>query len=262
MTTFYADVSEFQNVVDGSYPYPVFAFRLDNGGRIDYHAVENWDHAKADPRIQVVIAYVVFQPGHRAQILDRVKRFFGPHAPAKLVLMIDMESGAQFAGPGNHSSEANSLALDFAAYLGTPKRVLGYANQYDFRSCWPSRPGWLKLVTASYGASNPGTFGWQFYGGVPNPHPAGYPTSCHPFGSQVDLNAIQLPIDSIITELGLGADVLLTDKVPNPNTPGQDTTVQACLEAVCEIQATVQKLTAAMQNLTAAVGKIQTKVGA
>lgn len=259
---FYADVSEFQNVVNNSYPYAVAAFRVDNGARLDFHASANWAHCHASPSIHAAIGYVVFRPGQRAAILRRVKALFGQTAPPKLALMIDMESGYQFAGPGNHSTEANALAADFAAYLGSQRRVLGYANQYDFRSLWPSRPAWLKLVTANYGTRNPGTFGWQYYGGVPSSRPAGYPDWCPPFGSQVDMNAIQLSLDGTLAALGLEADLLLTDKLPNPNTPGTDTTVQACLEAVCEIQKTTQNLAAALQNLTAAVGKIQTKVGA
>lgn len=206
--TFYADISEFQRTVDNTYPHPVLAARVDTGFRLDNHIAANWAHANASTQIQVFIGYVVFIPGQRAQILHRVKSVFGPTAPPKLVLMIDMESGQGFAGRGDHSTEANGLAQDFATYLGSTDRVVGYANHYDFQECWPTRPAWLKLVTASYGDQNPGTFAWQYYGGVPNPRPYGYPGSCPPFGTDVDLNAIQAPIADVVTSLGLEEDPL------------------------------------------------------
>lgn len=200
--TFYADIAEFQNYIDLSYPYPIVAIRLDNGNRIDYHAGVNWKRALANPKIQVIIAYVVYLPGQRSSIMGRVRKFFGGKPP-KLVLMVDMESGQGFAGPGNHSSEANGLASDFANFLGTTKRVIGYANGGDWSNNWPSRPAWLKRITANYSTHNPGTWGWQYYGGLNYATEPGFPRSCPPFGGWVDMNVIGETISQILIDCGL-----------------------------------------------------------
>lgn len=201
--TVYADVSSWQAPLDDSYPYPMVAFRDDFGAGIDTDAHANWTWASQSKRIQAVIAYVVFKPGQGRAIFGRVTASLGPAHP-KLAVMIDMESGAEFAGPGNHSAEANELAELLAGWLGDRRRVLGYANHGDWASCWPSAPSWMKRVTADYGTTDPGSWGWQYYGGVAdNPSPAGLPRSCPPFGSNVDLNVIHQPIGAILADLGL-----------------------------------------------------------
>src|SRR5882757_6806201 len=104
--TFYADISQFQVVVDGTYPYPVLGFRADNGSRTDSNAAANWRYCEAHPtHIRVAIPYVVFKPGQSAAIMARLKNLFGNDCPPNIVPEIDMESGSGFAGPGNHSSE-------------------------------------------------------------------------------------------------------------------------------------------------------------
>lgn len=210
--TFLADISSWQQPVNRSYPYPVLSFRVDHGGGIDDHAAANWSFVRDTPRILIGIAYVVFIPGQGAAILNRVKTFFGAHGPAKLVVMIDMESGSGFAGPGNHSTEANVLAAGLAAWLGSTARVTGYANGGDWDNCWPTRPSWLKRTVASYGSQDPGAFQWQFYGGMPYPTPASYPRSCPPFGSNVDLNVIHHSPAELVSLFGL---------TPAPATPGR-----------------------------------------
>jgi hypothetical protein len=206
MPTFWADVSQWNAVVDDSYPYPILAARLDNGSSGDSHALTNWRWARTSAACKAFIGYVVFKPGALDGVLARVKAVLGPNPP-KAVLMIDMESGGQFAGPGNHSTEANRWADAFAAYLGDARRVIGYANGGDWASCWPSRPAWLKRITAAYSTHDPGGFGWQYYGGETRyAFPPGYPSSCPPFGANVDMNASQLPLDAVLEAFGLTGD--------------------------------------------------------
>jgi hypothetical protein len=201
----FADISEFQTVYTDAYPYQIASFRVDNGGRLDYHAADNWAWCKsrlATGRLKMAIAYVVFQPGRNAEIVSRVRGFFGP-APKGLAIHIDMESGSEFAGPGNHSAEANQLAALLAAYTGTPglQREYAYANTYDYASNWPQISPALKKHTASYGSEDPGTYGQQYYGGMPQyPVPAGLPKTCAPFGGYVDLNIIRKPMATILTD--------------------------------------------------------------
>jgi len=165
----------------------------------------------------------VFRPGQGHAIFDRVKTFFGGKAPAKLAVMIDMESGDQFAGPGDHSSGANELAELFAIWLGSRKRVIGYANGGDWANNWPTRPSWLKRFTAAYGTHDPGTFGWQYYGATSDPTLTGYPRSCPPFGSNVDMNVIHQPIGDIVTAFGLTKEFTMT--------PTEEAKIKAMIDA-------------------------------
>jgi len=209
-STFWADISSWQRPVDASYPYPVLAFRVDWGGGIDDNARANWSHIAASSAIKAGIGYVVYKPGQSDAIAARVRGLFGTSCPGKLAFMVDMESGADFAGPGNHSTDANRLTQLLADYAGNPARVIGYANGGDWASCWPTRPAWLKRVVASYGTQNPGGWAWQFYGGMNYPTPAGYPRSCKPFGTSVDLNVCLKPLADVLADLGIGDDMALT----------------------------------------------------
>lgn len=204
-----ADISEFQVVVNGSYPYPVLGFRADNGNRTDSHAASNWAYCESHPDdIRVAIPYVVFKPGQRTAIMRRLKNLFGAHCPEQLVPEIDMESGADFAGPGNHSAEANALATDLAAWTGSQRRVQGYANSPDWQGSWPSRPSWMKRRLAWYSSSAypppAGFYSVQYYGALPYPSPPGLPRSCAPFGSYVDMNATPRTINQILADYGIG----------------------------------------------------------
>lgn len=208
---YFADVSKYQAEADASYPYPILAFRADSGYETDAHAVANWNFCKSSPKIQVAIAYLVFIPGQNAAVMQRVKTLFGQTCPPKLVLEVDMESGAGFAGPGDHSAEANALVDLADAYTGSPKRELEYGNKYDQASDWAKAPTWLKRITAAYSSTDPKTFGWQYSGGTGNnPVPAGYPVRCPPFGTAVDMNVIHLPIGDIVIALGLAPEDELT----------------------------------------------------
>jgi len=205
--TFYADISQFQVVVDGTYPYPVLGFRADNGSRTDSNAAANWRYCEAHPtHIRVAIPYVVFKPGQSAAIMARLKNLFGNDCPPNIVPEIDMESGSGFAGPGNHSSEANALAAQLAAWTGNQKRVQGYANSPDWSGSWPTTPSWMKKRLAYYSSNPtpPGYYARQYFGALPYPSPAGYPRTCAPFGSYVDMNVTPRTITQIEADYGIG----------------------------------------------------------
>lgn len=210
--TLFADISAFQVVVDGSYPYPVLGFRADSGNSTDGHAAANWAYCETHPsRIQVVIPYVIFKPGQSGAIMRRLKNLFGSQCPPRVVPEIDMESGADFAGPGDHSSEANSFIATLAAWSGKRVKTQGYANSPDWQGCWPSHPVWMKRRLANYSADPvpPEYYSKQYYGALPYPSPPGLPRSCPPFGSYVDMNVIPRTITQIIADYGIGDDMSL-----------------------------------------------------
>lgn len=212
----YADISEFQPPLDSSYPYPAISCRVDNGSRLDNHIGVNWARASIDPNIRVFLGYVVFMPGQLSGVLARVKQVFGQRCPGKLVLRVDMESGAQFAGPGDHSAEANQWVAAFAAYTATAQREDGYANGGDWASQWSGHPATLKRSLADYTDQlPPGWYSYQYYGGIDYPTPPGLPRSCPPFGAWVDLNVTYRTIGQMVSDYGLGAPA----PGPTPPTP-------------------------------------------
>jgi len=217
--TFWADVSVYQPLVDDSYPYPVLGFRADSGNATDGHATGNWRYSDSNPdHIRVVIPYVIFKPGQSDAIFKRLKNLFGSQCPPQIVPEIDMESGSGFAGPGNHSSEANSFIATLAAWAGEQKQTQGYANQPDWSGNWPTPPAWMKKRLAAYNTSPipAGFYSKQYYGALPYPSPAGWPRTCAPFGSYVDMNMTPRTITQIEADYGIGeADMPVTDAEMN-----------------------------------------------
>lgn len=206
--TFNADASIWQPLVDGTYPYPVLGFRADTGGSTDSHAAGNWAYCEQNPdHIRIAIPYVVFKPGQRQAIMTRLRNLFGSQCPPNIVPEIDMESGPRFAGPGDHSAEANALAADLAAWTGSQDRVQGYANAPDWASSWPSRPAWMKRRLAWYSANAwpppAGIYTVQYYGALPYSSPPGFPRTCAPFGSFIDMNATPRTVDQMESDYGI-----------------------------------------------------------
>jgi hypothetical protein len=206
--TYFADVSVYQPVVDDTYPYPVFGFRADSGNSTDGHAAANWRYSDSHPdHIRVAIPYVIFKPGQSGAIFTRLKNLFGAQCPPQIVPEIDMESGSDFAGPGNHSSEANGFIATLAAWSGDQKQTQGYANSPDWSGNWPTPPAWMKKRLAYYSSNPtpPGYYSRQYYGALPYSSPAGYPRTCAPFGSYVDMNVTPRTITQIEADYGITA---------------------------------------------------------
>ena len=219
MGVFFTDTSEYQRTYNETYPRRVASFRVSSGYRLDNRAASNWQELKKmlnDGHLDLVIGYVVYIPGHEGTILSNVEAIFGTNPDDRVALMIDMESGSGFAGGGNHSDGANALAHAFANYLGSTLRVISYANRYDYDSNWPSRLSWVKKFTASYGRTNPGSYGWQYYGALPYSVPDGYPISTDPFG-HCDHNVINRTRTEMLSDFGLSGEGVTGGGVPVPH---------------------------------------------
>lgn len=218
---FFADSSSYQPYYDSTYPHPVASFRADTGYRTDSKAAGNWQAVSAlveSGKVRVVIVYVVYIPGNNPDILARVRALFGAQCPDRLCFRVDVESGPGFAGPGNHSTGANQLAGMLADYAGSWLRVEAYANASDYRTGWPQADARLKKCTAAYSTTDPSPYSWQYYGALPYPSPVGYPRSCPPFGSYVDMNVINASIDQIERDYGVAAPT----PPPGPAVEGDD----------------------------------------
>jgi hypothetical protein len=216
--TFWADISVFQPVVDGTYPYPMLGFRADSGTSTDGHATANWAYADIHPdRIRVALPYVVFQPGQSGAIFTRLRNLFGSDCPPRVVPEIDMESGSGFAGPGDHSVEANDFLDTLAGWSGGRAKTEGYGNGPDWAGSWPGAPSWVKKRLAWYSVdpTPAGYYARQYYGALPYASPAGYPRACAPFGSYVDMNVTPRTITQIEADYGIG-DAVATVEGFNP----------------------------------------------
>lgn len=219
VATYYADTSEFQIPYNSGYPYAVAMFRFHSGYMVDPHAAINWLYLRtsiSEGRTRLVYAYAVFVPGQLAEVLAGLKQVFGPVCPTnRLVLVIDMESGSDFAGPGNHSAEANIWA---SAFQGWGAKVDPYANVGDYAACWPTlAPTLTRRHIARYSDTPPaGAYSWQYYGVTDDPSPVDAPRECAPFGAGVDMNVIYRSIEQIELDYGI------TAPIPNPPAPPED----------------------------------------
>jgi hypothetical protein len=114
----------------------------------------------------------------------------------RVALMLDVEAGGNT--PGDGSSWINGLYWNPADYAGSPARIIGYANAYDFANMWRTRPAGLRVIAAGYGSNPdlPDQVAHQYTDGTgfsPN-----LPQGCPPFGN-CDMNSADglTPVDAI-----------------------------------------------------------------
>jgi hypothetical protein len=188
--TLFADVSEFEVPVNDSYPYQVLSIRVCDGTYQDHTFAANygWMRAALDSgRMTFGIVYTYARPNwleNANTVRSMIESGGGLHP--RVALMLDVESGGN--PPGDGSSWINGLYWNLADYAGSPARIIGYANAYDFSNMWRTRPEGLRVIAAGYG-SNPnlaGQVAHQYTDGTgfsPN-----LPQGCPPFGN-CDMNS-------------------------------------------------------------------------
>jgi hypothetical protein len=165
--TLWADVSYYQQVVNDTYPYAIFAFRSNDGTFVDPNFAANLVWAKeavSTGKIKGFIVYFVIRFPTDGS-LNTLKNLVGTPHP-KMAVMIDVESW-KGSIVGDHSAEINSARENLINWLNGArprfrrffyrgrdrKRVIGYGNVGDLESLWPvSRDA--NLIVAAYG-SNP-----------------------------------------------------------------------------------------------------------
>jgi hypothetical protein len=162
--TLWSDVSEFQVPVTNAYPYSFFALRSHDGAHNDLHFMSNvtWaNQSIKSGKLWGYIVYYFYRPGFDGAASFKAR--IGPNPNPRMVAMIDVESaGGQVSG--NQSVQIGREFGELAAYLGSPKRVIGYGNVSDLNALWPQKPSGVRLIVASYGSnpSYPGKFAHQF----------------------------------------------------------------------------------------------------
>jgi hypothetical protein len=168
--TLFADVSEFQRVVDDSYPYPILSFRSNDGTYEDRNFAANYAWAANAANTGRLTCFVVYMYW-RTNWLDTVNTHKqmvanagGPHP--RMISMLDVESG------GNPVEDWSDALLQtystLAAWLGNKQRVIGYGNAGDLNTMWPAYPTGLRRIGAGYGTNPmlPGQIAHQYTDGV------------------------------------------------------------------------------------------------
>ena len=211
--TQWADISEWQAPVNDSYPFNFICIRSNDGNHVDKNIQANLSWCKSrrsSGKLWGFIVYYFYRPGvDGARILMSQ---VGTPDP-RMVAMIDVESaGGQVSG--NQSPAINAQFNELAAWLGDPRRVVGYGNTSDLGSLWATKPSGIRLVVAAYGSnpSYPGRFAHQYT----------ETGTCVPFGT-CDLNSAdgmsQQDLENMFGFSGAPA--------PAPVTPAQPATASA-----------------------------------
>ena len=163
--TQWADVSSNQVVVTDAYPWPLFAFRSNDGNIEDQNFAKNyaWAAQAADSgQIFCFIVYCFYRPS--GDSLSTLMSMVGPNPHPRMVIMFDVEND-NGSVTGDQSAQLNAELATAAAYLGgNADRVIGYGNVNDLDDLWPNRPASLRFVIPAYGSnpSFPGKFAHQF----------------------------------------------------------------------------------------------------
>jgi hypothetical protein len=223
--TLFADVSEWQRIVDDSYldaGYRVLSIRSNDGTYQDKHWYQNyqWCRRAVDSgRLSFFIVYCVWHPDWQS-VFDTLKRLVGDPHP-RMVVMIDVESWPGIYNfSGDNSDTINRLWWAIRDWLGGP-RVIGYANKGDFNSLWPTRPPGLRVVGAGYGRNPnlPGQVAHQYTDG--QGYGGGLPEGAPPFGN-CDMNSADgLGVDAFAAACGIGT---VTPHDPPPPVPAPPAT--------------------------------------
>lgn len=161
--TFFADISEWQPVIDDSYPYKWLSIRSNDGTYRDHNFHANWDVARSwldSGRLRGLIVYCVYRRNWEST-LDTHINMQRENRP-DVVSMIDVETWGG-AIQGDNSDAINRLVWGVGDWRGPqidgrPRRVIGYLNPGDAR-IWPIRPpiGFVIPSFGSYPRFPPGT---------------------------------------------------------------------------------------------------------
>lgn len=194
MVDFHADTAVFQPPIDGSFNRNFHMFRVVNEfGNVDGNAATNLARCLAMRSSGKIVNFGGYiNPGYVANstFLTKLNQLGWP---ADAVLMMDLEhwpgegpGGGSLIG-GNQTAVINDLATKLLARQnGRSELIWLYGNQGDLAGMYPGpRLGWLQLVVASYGGSQPqlsNMRGWQYTDGQPQYDRAGWPSSTSPFG--------------------------------------------------------------------------------
>lgn len=216
--TFWADISQYQPVVDDSYPHRVLVARSNSGDRTDTNFLANarWAKQALDSgRLDAFGAYYFFWPGQaNCDLHKSLLEQAGLWGHPKVFSMVDVEGAPDAAGNkrirGDQSFEINDEVFRLQGWYGDRRRVIGYLNPTADPDLWATRPIDLKFVVPHYNNSPgnsydfPGRFAHQYSDRV----------DCAPFGP-CDANFTGMNLTELLDMLGIaheGADDLTPEQ--------------------------------------------------
>ena len=214
MSTIGCDISEFQPVVDDSYPRRWLTFRVSNEfGRVDQHAAATLAWCLSAVKRGRLDGFAGYVNAEYVSIGTHLANLDSVGFPKDWPVMIDAEPWPQRDGSrlivGDHSSGFNAAATALAQRQGDRELVWGYSYLPAYAEIWPNRPSWLGLGVASYTKTPPVSPGpgplifWQYTDGATNP--SGQPSVSAPFGA-CDHNAYyRLPTEDQVTPQDIAA---------------------------------------------------------
>lgn len=210
--TLFADVSQFQVVVDNTYTdagYRVLSIRSNDGTYDDTNFAANYQwcvEAVNDGRLKFFIVYCYWRSATAIpNMISLVNAQGGPHS--RMVAMMDVESGGN--ADVDQSTALNTDYNTLVTWLGgNEERVIAYANYGDERTMWQFKPPHLDWILAGYG-SNPSDpslvkLAHQYTDGQGYGAASGLPDGAPPFGN-CDMNSADgLSVDAFAAAVGLG----------------------------------------------------------
>ena len=188
--TLFADISEFQPIVNDSYLYQVLSIRVSDGTYRDHHFPANyaWMRRALDSgKLVFGIAYTYCRPNWQDNantVRSMIEANGGLHP--RVALMLDVEQGGN--PRGDASEWINRLYWNLADYTGNPARIIGYGNIHDLDTMWRTPPFGIRIIVAAYGANPdyPGKVAHQYTDG--RGFGGGLPEGAPPFGN-CDMNS-------------------------------------------------------------------------
>lgn len=230
--TLFADVSEYQRVVDDSYTSATYADRGQNWpyrwisirSNDDTHADDNFAanyawcvKAVNDGRLEGFSVYYIWRPGP-ASVHTHMKLIGdagGPHPRMNSEVDVETWRGSLTPNPAyDVSSQINSDVDTLATWFGGNRaRVIGYGNCSDIGTMWRTRPAGLLMRYAGYGQNpdKPDEVAHQYTEGKGTG--GGLPEEAPPFGKCCMNSADNLSPAQFAAKLGLTA---APSPVPTP----------------------------------------------
>ena len=212
--SFWTDTSYYQKPIDRSYLHPFASWRMADGAFIDPLAGTNKAACLsliASGQMVGHLGYYVPRPYNMSTdaALRCIQAAVGT-PDTRFAVMQDVESWGGAIG-GDHSDYFNDLHTKVSNWLGSRKRVIGYANHGDYYGLWSRIAPDIRVVGAGYGVNPnlPRQIAWQYSNGQTQWYrPAGWPYSSAPFGP-CDHNYSDLTPTQLAAELGLGSSIIV-----------------------------------------------------
>lgn len=220
---YWADVSQYQPLIDNTYPHRVVSFRSNSGDKEDTKFRENYMRALdmvSLGQLDAIIVYYFFRPGQaNCDLWNQMVRIDNK-IPDCVVCMVDVEGAPDKNGKrtitGNNSFEINDEIVRLRKWLGDDRRVIGYHNPNPDPDLWTQKPpGGINLIVPKYNNDVSKTPAYPNDGGRVFGHQYSDKIPCSPFGP-CDANFSNLKLSQFLDRLGIRKIQNEEVEIPSP----------------------------------------------